>query len=57
MSHTKEVFLMRKRTYLAITVLTGAIIAATPIQALAAGPQRAKTAKSNIKVVTGVTRI
>lgn len=43
---------MRKRTYLAITVLTGAIIAATPIQALAEGPQRAKTAKSNIKVVT-----
>ncbi len=43
---------MKKRTYLAVTVLTGAIIAATPIQTLAAGPQRANTAKSNIKVVT-----
>ena len=43
---------MKKRAYLAVTVLTGAIIAATPIQALAAGPQHANTAKSNIKVVT-----
>ena len=43
---------MKKRTYLAVTVLTGAIIAATPIQTLAAGPQRANTEKSNIKVVT-----
>ena len=45
---------MKKVTYLAATVLTGAIIAATPIQTMAAGPQQAQRAGTsrtgNVKI-------